>query len=249
MKRITLIVMTLIPAISMTSFTAKAETANVAVAANFIETARTIEPQFEQLTGQQVRFSSASTGAHDAQIRHGAPFDAWLAADEAHPAALEQEGLAVAGTRFTYAVGKLALWSTTRASLDEKSLGNLASADKLAIANPQLAPYGAAAQAVLQKLGLWTALQAHLVTGQNIGQTLEFVASGSAAMGFVAYSEIRGKAGVSWLPPQDLYPLLVQQAVLLKHGAGNAAAIAWLNFLHNKARPAIREAGYGTPEE
>ncbi|MGH8505514.1 MAG: molybdate ABC transporter substrate-binding protein [Stenotrophobium sp.] len=248
MKRITLAGMALISAMTLTSTAASADTANIAVAANFIETARAIEPQFERVTGQRVQFSSASTGAHDAQIRHGAPFDAWLAADAAHPAALEKDGLSVPGSRFTYAIGKLALWSATRAALDQKSLNQLVPADKLAIANPQLAPYGAAAQAVLQKLGLWDALQPHLVSGQNIGQTLQFVASGAAAMGFVAYSEIRGKGGVSWLPPQDLYPQLVQQAVLLKHGAGNAAAIAWLHYLRNDARPAIRAAGYDTPE-
>jgi molybdate transport system substrate-binding protein len=239
--------MALISAMSMTSPAARADTANIAVAANFIETARALAPGFERATRQRVQFSSASTGAHDAQIRHGAPFDAWLAADAAHPAALEREGLAVSGSRFTYAIGKLALWSTTLTTLDQKSLENLAPDGKLAIANPQLAPYGAAAQAVLEKLGLWAAVQSHLVTGQNIGQTLQFVASGAAAMGFVAVSEIRGKGGVSWLPPQDLYPQLVQQAVLLRHGAGNAAAIAWLHYLRNDARSAIRAAGYDTP--
>jgi molybdate transport system substrate-binding protein len=239
--------MALISAITVASFAARAETANVAVAANFIETAQALEPRFEQVSGHHVQFSSASTGAHDAQIRHGAPFDVWLAADEAHPAALERDGLTVPGTRFTYAVGKLALWSVTHPSLDEKSLSSLAPAEKLAIANPQLAPYGAAAQAVLLKLGLWDALQAHLVTGQNIGQTLQFVASGAAVMGFVAVSEIRNKGGGNWLPPQNLYPPLVQQAVMLKHGADNVAAKAWLDFLQKDALPVIRKAGYETP--
>ncbi|MGH8455419.1 MAG: molybdate ABC transporter substrate-binding protein [Stenotrophobium sp.] len=247
MKKPMLCAMALISAIGMTAPSVQAETANVAVAANFIETARALAPQFEQATGQQVQFSSASTGSHDAQIRHGAPFDVWLAADQAHPAALERDGLTVPGTRYTYAIGRLVLWSTTRTSLDEKSLSKLAPGDKLAIANPQLAPYGAAAQAVLQKLGLWDVAQTHLVTGQNIGQALQFVASGAAAMGFVADSEIRGKGGVSWLPPRDLYPPLVQQTVLLKHGADNPAAKAWLLYLKTGALPVIHEAGYETP--
>jgi molybdate transport system substrate-binding protein len=194
--------------------------------------------------------SFGATGAFYAQIRNGAPFQVFLAADAKTPERLEQEGLAVAGTRFTYATGQLALWSAAPGRVDAQGeVLRGASFERLAIANPKLAPYGAAAMQTLDKLGLLPALQGKLVQGENIAQTFQFVASGNAALGFVALSQVRarepGARGSAWLVPAELHEPIRQDAVLLAAGRENAAATALLLFLRGEsARAVIREFGY-----
>jgi molybdate transport system substrate-binding protein len=229
------------------SVPAAADTAHVAVAANFAAPMKALTTRFEQATGHTLTLSSGSTGKFYAQIKNGAPFDVLLAADVATPARLLREGDAVA-TR-NYAIGKLALWSAnanlidgTDAVLKQDRFG------KLAVANPKLAPYGAAAREALGKLGLLDAVASKFVVGENIGQTYQFVASGNADLGFVALSQIMqdGKLtrGSMWLVPVRLYSPIRQDAALLKHGADNAAARALLDFLGTPGAQAIIR-GYG----
>jgi molybdate transport system substrate-binding protein len=190
-----------------------------------------------------------STGKHYAQIRNGAPFDAFFAADADRPMRLEQEVRIVPGSRFTYAIGQLVLWSPDAGLVDPG--GAVLQSDRfrhLAIANPDLAPYGAAARSVLQALGLWDALAPKLVRGENIGQTFQFVISGNAELGFVARSQLeapgRAPAGSSWPPPRDLYPPIEQQAVLLRD---SPASRAFLAFMRARARAIVRAYGYDSP--
>lgn len=228
----------------------QAVTIKVAVASNFTTAARSIAARFQQQSGHRVRLSFGSTGRHYAQIAHGAPFDIFLAADRERPQRLEAEGLAVAGSRFTYAFGRLALWSPQAGLLDDESHG-LATPDKrrIAIANPKLAPYGRAARQVLERLGLWQSVQDRLVRGENIGQTYHFVHSGGAALGFVALSQLRQPGtpdgGSEWLPPAELYDPIEQQAVLLQD---SDAARAFLDFLRSaNGRAIIQAHGYRAP--
>jgi molybdate transport system substrate-binding protein len=225
----------------------------VAVAANFTAAVETIGKQFERATGYRLLVSSGSSGKLVAQIQNGAPFDVFLSADAERPAALEATGAAVPRSRFTYAVGKLVLWSPRPAFVDARgdvlAHGEFA---HLAIANPQTAPYGAAARQALQKLGLWERLAAKLVQGEDIAQTLQFVSSRSADLGFVALAQLRATGldaqGSSWLVPQDLYAPIDQQAVLLTRAAANPAAAAFLDFLRGPAaRTLIESLGYGLP--
>ena len=232
---------------------AAADEAQIAVAANFAGPAKQLQEMFARSTPHKLSMSIGSTGKFYAQIRSGAPFDALLSADDETPLRLEREKLAVPGTRFTYAIGRLVLWSAAPDRVDAD--GNVlkqASFKRLAIANPKLAPYGAAAQQVLEKLSLWPTLQGRLVLGENIAQTYQFVASGNAELGFVALSQVQeaGKPGPGsrWLVPQALYDPIRQDAVLLARGSGNAAAKALLEFLRTpQAREAIRAAGYALP--
>lgn len=219
----------------------------VAVAANFTGVARTLGEAFQARDGLQVRFSFGSTGKLYAQIVQGAPFDALLAADQARPARLEAEGLAVAGTRFTYARGRLVLW-TARPGI---ALGPATLADggfrRLALANPDLAPYGAAARQVLESLALWDTLQPRLVRGENVGQAYALVASGNAELGFVAASQVVDGAGSRWEVPPATHDPIRQDAVLLVHGRDSAAARGFLAFLQTPdAQAMIRAAGYAT---
>ena len=223
---------------------------SVAVAANFTDATRRLAPLFEQATGHRLKISYGSTGKLYAQIEHGAPFEVFLAADSARPQKAEQTGLAVPGSRFIYARGRLALWSakTGLFAAGEPYLkaGGFA---HLAIANPKTAPYGLAAKEVLEHLGLWSDLQARLVRGDSIAQTFQFVATGNAEAGFVAYSQVKGwqgEAGSVWLVPQDYYAPIDQAAVLLQKGAHNPAARAFLEFLKgDAARQVIEGFGYG----
>jgi molybdate transport system substrate-binding protein len=223
---------------------------SVAVAANFTAPMQKIAQAFEKESGHKAVLSFGATGAFYAQIRNGAPFQVFLAADAKTPERLEQEGLAVAGTRFTYATGQLALWSAAPGRVDAQGeVLRAASFERLAIANPKLAPYGAAAMQTLDKLGLLPALQGKLVQGENIAQTFQFVASGNAALGFVALSQVRarepGARGSAWLVPAELHEPIRQDAVLLAAGRENAAATALLLFLRGEsARAVIREFGY-----
>lgn len=230
--------------------TALADTVQIAVAANFAAPIEAIAPVFEKQTGHTTMVSTGATGKFYAQIQNGAPFEALLSADETTPAKLESEGLAVAGTRFTYAVGRLVLWSAKAGVVDKEGkvlkTGNFA---HLALANPKTAPYGAAAVEVLNRLGLFKLLEPKFVQGENIAQTQQFVATGNAELGFVALSQVQkgGRliGGSAWLVPGDLYAPLRQDAVLLTKGKDNPAAVALIEFLKSdKAKGIIKSYGY-----
>lgn len=228
---------------------ALADVAQLAVAANFMAPMQKIAASFEASSGHKLQLASGSTGKFYAQIKNGAPFDLLLAADDETPARLEQEGAAVAGSRFTYATGKLALWSASPDRVDAK--GEVLRQGKfahLALANPKLAPYGRAAQETLQALGLSDALQSKLVMGENIAQAQQFVATGNAELGFVALSQVwrDGKftSGSAWLVPEKLHTPIRQDVVLLQHGRNNAAAAALLKYLQSNATKAVI-ASYG----
>lgn len=222
----------------------------VAVAANFTVPMQKIAAQFEQDTGNKAVLAFGATGKFYAQIRNGAPFELLLAADDETPAKLEQEGLGVQGTRFTYAIGKLVLWSAREGYVDVCGdvlrNGNFA---HLAIANPKTAPYGAAAVETLTKLHLAERLQARLVQGENISQAQQFVATGNAELGFVALSQVwkNGKlgSGSAWIVPAGLYSPIRQDVVILKKGENNPAARALETYLKSdKAKAIIRAYGY-----
>ncbi len=220
----------------------------VAVASNFSTTAKVLVEHFQLQTGHQVKLAFGSTGKHYAQIRHGAPYDLFLAADRLRPQRLEQEGGAIPGSRFTYAHGQLALWRPdAKAVLGAETLKQMRG--PIAIANPRLAPYGRAAQEVIQGLKLEAQLRPRLVMGENIAQTYQFVASGNAALGFVAYAQLQRPGvelrGSLWLVPQQLYTPIEQQAVRLTQ---NPVAMAFSRFLQSdEARTLIQAYGYHTP--
>ena len=227
-----------------------ADEVGVAVAANFTDAARDLVPLFEQATGHTVKVSFGSTGKLYAQIEHGAPFEVFLAADSKRPKKAEAQGLAIEGTRFTYAIGKLALWNPkSDVFKDPEAYLKEGGFARAAIANPKTAPYGLAAQQVMEQLGIWTVLQSKLVRGDSIAQTFQFVATENAEVGFVALSQVSAwKAGEGsvWEIPQSYYAPIEQQAVLLKKGNNKPAAKAFLNFLKSKAaRTVIRGYGYG----
>jgi len=227
-----------------------AEEIRVVVASNFTDALREIAGRFEMKTQHKVSVISGSTGKHYAQISNGAPFDVFFAADVKRPELLEQQGLALPGSRFTYAVGKIVLWSPDQDYIDTSA--NVLKQGKfnhLSIANPKLAPYGRAAQQVLKKLGLWNKLQGRMVRGENIGQAFQFVKSGNARLGFVAFSQIKKPdnaiEGSFWQVPESLYDPIDQQAVLIKD---NKAARAFLDFVRqDEALQIIRNFGYGVP--
>ncbi|MBK1634390.1 molybdate ABC transporter substrate-binding protein [Rhodovulum adriaticum] len=222
-----------------------------AVAANFTEAAKEIGAAFTQATGHQVTYSFGPTGQLYAQITQDAPFEVFLAADQARPERAEAEGYAVPGSRFTYAVGQLVLWSADTDLIDGTDAA-LRGDDftHLAIANPQTAPYGAAAVEVMTALGVYDDLAPKIVQGKSISQTYQFTATGNADLGFVALSQVAADAGGSrWVIPQDLYAPIRQDAVLLQKGAGNEAAAAFVEFLNGpEARAIIAGYGYGTGE-
>jgi molybdate transport system substrate-binding protein len=223
---------------------AAAEQALIAVASNFTLTARELKTRFEQSGEHTIIITSGSTGRLYAQILHGAPFDVLLAADQVTPRRLETQGRTVSGTQFTYASGRLALWSldgTDTAGPVEHRLreGRYRS---IAIANPELAPYGAAAREALQAMGLWQTAQERTVTGESIAAVQAMLSTGNADLGFVPVSQFTGTdmsgAANYWEVPQHLYTPIRQDAVLTLHGQDNAAARAWLEFL---ASPAARD--------
>lgn len=227
-----------------------AEQVHAAVAANFAEAMREIAIEFAKDTGHRVVPTFGSTGRFYAQIKAGAPFEILLAADDQTPARLEREGYAVAGGRFTFAVGKLALWSRMADYVDPQGeILKRNSFRHLAIANPKLAPYGASAIEVLQALGLTEALKDKWVIGGNVGQAHQFVVSGNAELGFVALSQVyrsgRWQGGSGWRVPQTLYSPIRQEAVLLGKGQGKVAAESLLGYLRgDKAKAIIRSYGY-----
>lgn len=224
--------------------------ARVAVAANFTQVAQRLATQYTQRSGNRIDISAASTGKLYAQIRNGAPFDILLAADNTTPQRLVAENLAVQSSLFDYATGKLVLWSRD-AILSTQGENTLRHHDfhKFAIANPELAPYGAAAREALQHIGRWDAIKPHLVYGENVGQATQFVMSGNAEAGLLPLSLVmesnRRVGGGYWLIPADWYAPIVQTAVLLKRGSDNVAAIGFLKYLHSQpARRIIIAHGY-----
>ena len=229
---------------------AQAGEVGVAVAANFTAPMQKVAQAFEQESGHKPVLSFGSTGNLYAQIKNGAPFQVFLAADEETPLRLEREGLTQAGSRFTYATGKLVLWSRQQGLVDDK--GDVLRSGKfqrIALANPKLAPYGAAAVETLTRLGLWQALQPKIVQGDNIAQTYQFIASENAQLGFVALSQVmvdgRLSQGSAWVVPATLHAPLAQAAVLLGKGSDNPAAVALARFLRgDRAKSIIRAFGY-----
>ena len=239
--------------LAMLAGQANAGEVNAAVAANFTVPAQQIAMLFEKETGHTVTLSFASSGKFYSQIKAGAPFDVLLAADEKNPELLEKEGLTVAGTRFVYALGKLVLWSARPGMVDSQG-AVLAKGgyNKLAYAEPKLAPYGLAAEETLKKMNLWDAVRSKLVTGESITQAYQFAASGNAELAFIALSQISkdGKvtAGSWWLVPSEMYTPIKQGAVLLSAAKDKVAAQAFLTFLKSeKAAAIIRSFGYDLP--
>ncbi|RMG58342.1 MAG: molybdate ABC transporter substrate-binding protein [Gammaproteobacteria bacterium] len=228
------------------------EPLRVAVASNFLPVARALAERFEQAQGQQVVLVPGATGRLYAQIRHGAPFDVFLAADRERPERLEREGLAVKDTRQTYAVGRLVLWSPDPQRIgDPQQTLSRADFHRLAIANPRLAPYGRAAQQTLQRLGLWQALSRKLVRGENIAQAFHFVRSGNAELGFIAAAQWQAldaaRKGSAWQVPQTLHEPIEQQLVLLRDRPSARAFLEWLRM--PEARELIRAGGYEVPTD
>lgn len=223
---------------------------HVAVASNFVAAMRDLATTFERASGHRVILATGSTGKHYAQIRNGAPFDLFFAADRQRPELLDREGLAAPGSRFTYALGRLVLWSPQAGLVDDA--GKILHGDnfhRIALANPRLAPYGRAAEQVLRKLGHWDRLRARMVRGENVAQAFQFVFSGNAELGFIALSQIKRPGhtaeGSAWLPLQALYDPIEQQAVVLKD---QPVARAFVKFTRSPAaRYIIRQHGYQLP--
>lgn len=224
--------------------------ARVAVAANFADAARQLAADYGRQSGHRIDISAASTGKLYAQIRNGAPFDALLAADAATPRRLVAEGLADGATLHDYAVGRLVLWSRSPALVkDGQALLRHGRIDRLAIANPELAPYGAAAREVLRYVGRWDSLKPRLVMGENVGQAIQFVASGAAPVGLLPRALVqearKSTPGSGWNVPASWHAPIRQSAVLLARGRDNAAARGFLQYLRSpEARTRIRALGY-----
>ena len=225
-----------------------------AVAANFHNAFREIAGQFETKTGHKVLIIPGSTGKLYAQIVNGAPFELFLAADGRRPGLLEKEGKAVPGTRFTYALGKITLWSPNPDAIsgNGESILRKKNFAHIAITNPITAPYGNAALQTLQKLGLWKEVQPLVVQGENVGQTFQFVSSQSAELGLVALSQVldpkNHKKGSRWDIPEELYDPLEQDVIILEKGKNNPGARALWNFLRDAAvKQTINKYGYGLP--
>ena len=229
---------------------AHAADVQVAVAANFTEPMKKIAAEFEKDTGHKAVLAFGATGKFYAQINNGAPFDVLLAADDETPAKLEKEGKTVAGSRFTYATGKLVLWSAKPGYVDAQGkVLETGSYAHLSIANPKTAPYGLAAVETMEKLGVTAKVQPKLVQGENIGQAHQFVSTGNAELGFVALSQVwtdgKFNAGSGWIVPANLHNPIRQDAVILDKGANNAAARALETYLKSdKAKAIIRSYGY-----
>jgi molybdate transport system substrate-binding protein len=233
----------------MTS-TAQADEVSVAVAANFTAPMKQIAAEFEKDTGHKAILAFGATGKFYAQITNGAPFEVFLSADDETPARLENEAQAVNGSRFTYAIGKLVLWSATANYVDSQG-EVLTNGDfmHIAIANPKTAPYGAAAMETLKHLGLAEKLQPKVVQGENIAQTHQFINTGNAELGFVALSQVFKDgsitSGSAWLVPPKYYTPIRQDAVILNKGRSNQGAVALIGYLKgDKAKAIIRSFGY-----
>ena len=235
------------------SAAAAADEVQVAVAANFAVPMKQIAEYFERESGHKVLLSAGATGKFYAQITNGAPFDVFLSADGETPARLEREGFAVAGSRFTYATGRLVLWSAKPDFVDAKAAVLLRGDFKhLAIAVPKVAPYGAAAMETLEKIGLLQKLQPKIVQGDSIGQTFSMISTGNAELGFIALSQVYAdnasggvKTGSGWVVPSNLHRPIVQDAVVLARAKAKPAAMQLMTFLKSEqARAVIRSFGY-----
>lgn len=224
--------------------------AHVAVASNFTAPVKRILLDFERDTGHKLNLAFGATGQFYTQIRNGAPFSILLAADAETPLKLENEGLGVPESRLTYATGRLVLWGKKPGFVDETGeVLRSGQFEKIAVANPKLSPYGAAALAALDKMGLRARISAKIVEGANITQTFQFVSSENAQLGFIALSQVyengKIKEGSGWVIPQSLHAPIKQDAVLLTSGKNNAAAAAFLKYLQSeKAKAIIRSYGY-----
>jgi molybdate transport system substrate-binding protein len=234
----------------LTLGSASAADVQVAVAANFTAPIQAIAKDFEKDTGHRLIAAYGATGQFYTQIKNGAPFEVFLSADDSTPAKLEMEGDGVPGSRFSYAIGTLVLWSAQDGYVDDQGeVLRTGQYRHLSIANPKTAPYGQAATQVLEKLGLTASVKPRLVEGQNITQALQFVSSGNAELGFVALSQVYkdGKvtSGSAWKVPADLHDPIRQDALILKKGAANPAAQALVDYLKGpKAAQVIRSFGY-----
>ena len=235
---------------------AHAAEATVAVATNFLLPLRSLAEEFTARTGHALRISSGSTGQLYAQITNGAPYDVFLSADAARPLRLEEAGATLPGTRRTYALGRIVLWSAQPGRVDAggaEALGTLGNG-KIAIANPEVAPYGVASQETLERLGFWEPFQDRLVRGINVAQVFQFIGTGNAAMGFIAMSQLGGRPegaeGSIWIVPAEIHGPIRQDMVLLKRAEGNEAALAFLDYL---AAPdilaRIESFGYSIPAD
>ncbi len=227
---------------------AQAAQTNVAVAANFTDAAKEIAQAFKKKTGDEAVLSFGSTGQLYTQITQAAPFEVFLAADSERPKKAIDDGLAVPGSQFTYAIGKLVLWSKDPNLVQGAETLKTGKFEKIAIANPTAAPYGAAAVQAMKAQGVYEKLEPKIVQGSNIAQTYQFVATGNAELGFVALSQVvKTKEGSRWVVPADLYDPIKQDAVLLKKGADSKAAEGFLEFLKGpEAAKIMASYGYGT---
>jgi molybdate transport system substrate-binding protein len=235
------------------SISTQAAEIKVAVAANFTQTMKEISAEFEKDTKHKINLTQGATGKFYAQISNGAPFEILISADDETPAKLVKEGKAVAGTQFSYATGRLVLWSPDETLIQND--GAVLSTDKfkfIAIANAKVAPYGKAAIQTMQKMGLLMKLEPRVVQGESIAQTYQFVNSGNAQLGFVALSQVwdngKIKSGSGWIVPDNLHEPLKQDAVLLNPGKDSPAALALLEYLRTeKAKSIIQRHGYKLP--
>jgi len=245
MHRLTTLLCTLLLAVA-----AHADEVQVAVAANFTAPMKQIAAEFEKDTGHKAVLAFGATGKFYAQISNGAPFEVLLTADDETPVKLEKELLAAPNTRFTYAIGKLVLWSAKTGYVDgQGDILKKGDFKHLALANPKAAPYGAAAMEAMKNLGVLESIQPRIVQGENISQTHQFVATGNAELGFVALSQVfkDGKitSGSAWIVPAKLYAPIRQDAVVLAKGRNKPAASALVNYLKtDKARSIIKSYGY-----
>ena len=223
-----------------------AKQTTVAVAANFTEPAKEIAALYKRKTGNEAVLSFGASGNFYTQITQDAPFEIMLSADQERPTKLLADGLAVPGTQFTYAVGKLVLWSKDASLVKGDATLKSGAWTKISIADPAAAPYGAAAIETMKALGVYDAAKTKIVQGTSIAQAFQFIDTGNAELGFVALSQLSGNAaGSRWMVPQNLYTPISQDAVLLKKGAGNAAATAFLDFMKGpEARAVIEKFGY-----
>lgn len=228
------------------SSAAMAASTHVAVAANFTDAASEIAAAFAKASGHEAVLSFGATGQFYTQISQGAPFEVFLAADDQRPTLAVDENYGVDGTVFTYAIGQLVLYSAERGKVNGAETLKSGDFTKLAIANPETAPYGQAAVETLTAMGIYDTLKPKLVQGQNIGQAYQFVATGNAEIGFVALGQVsQSEAGSRWVVPQELYQPIRQDAVLLNKGADNPAAVAFLEFLKgDEAGAIIEQYGY-----
>ena len=231
------------------SLSSPATEVHVAVAANFTKPMEQLKQEFEKISKHTVIISSGSSGQLYSQIKNGAPYEVLLSADRERPEKLVTEGEAVADSLFTYAIGKLVLWSRQAHLVDtEGKILSTGQFQHLAMANPKTAPYGTAAKQAMKKLGVWEALQSKIVQGENITQTYQFVVTGSAELGFIALSQYPG-SGSYWQVPQEWYAPIEQGAVLLKKGKKNNAAKAFMVFLQEPIAVAIiKKLGYLTTD-